>query len=50
MGVVSRDELRALVGQHIGTSDWLTIDQPMIDKFAEATGDHQFIHVDVEKA
>ncbi len=50
MGVVTKDELKALVGSNIGTSDWLTIDQPMIDKFAEATGDHQFIHVDVEKA
>jgi acyl dehydratase len=50
MGVVTQDELKALVGQHIGTSDWLTVDQAMIDKFAEATGDHQFIHVDVEKA
>jgi acyl dehydratase len=50
MGIVTQDELKALVGQHIGTSDWLTIDQAMIDKFAEATGDHQFIHVDVEKA
>ncbi len=50
MGVVTQDELKALVGTNIGTSDWLTIDQPMIDKFAEATGDHQFIHVDVEKA
>jgi acyl dehydratase len=50
MGIVTADELKALVGSNIGTSDWLTIDQPMIDKFAEATGDHQFIHVDVEKA
>ncbi len=50
MGVVTQDELKALVGSNIGTSDWLTIDQAMIDKFAEATGDHQFIHVDVEKA
>ncbi len=50
MGIVTADELRALVGSTIGTSDWLTIDQAMIDKFAEATGDHQFIHVDVEKA
>ncbi len=50
MGVVTQDELRALVGSNIGTSDWLTVDQAMIDKFAEATGDHQFIHVDVEKA
>jgi len=50
MGIVTQDELKALVGSPIGTSDWLTIDQPMIDKFAEATGDHQFIHVDAEKA
>lgn len=50
MGIVTAEELKALVGSNIGTSDWLTIDQPMIDKFAEATGDHQFIHVDVEKA
>ena len=50
MGVVTQGELKALVGSNIGTSDWLTVDQAMIDKFAEATGDHQFIHVDVEKA
>ena len=50
MGIVTQDELKALVGSHIGTSDWLTVDQAMINKFAEATGDHQFIHVDVEKA
>ena len=50
MGVVTADELKGLVGQHIGTSDWLTVDQAMIDKFAEATGDHQFIHVNPEMA
>ena len=50
MAVVTADELKALVGQHIGTSDWLTVDQAMIDKFAEATGDHQFIHVNPEMA
>lgn len=50
MGVVTAEELKALVGSSVGVSDWLTVDQPMIDKFAEATGDHQFIHVDVEKA
>ena len=38
------------IGQELGVSDWVTVDQDMIDKFAEATGDHQFIHVDVEKA
>ncbi len=44
------DELRALVGQHLGYSDWLEITQDRIDQFAEATGDHQWIHVDVERA
>lgn len=38
------------VGKTIGTSDWLVVDQKMIDQFAEATGDHQWIHVDVERA
>lgn len=38
-------DLQARIGQKIGTSEWLLIDQEMIDKFAEATGDHQFIHV-----
>lgn len=38
------------VGKELGTSDWLLIDQPMIDAFAEATGDRQWIHVDTEKA
>ncbi len=44
------DDLSAYVGKEIGVSDWLTVDQGMIDKFAEATGDHQWIHVDVERA
>jgi acyl dehydratase len=38
------------VGQELGPSQWMTVDQPMIDKFADATGDHQWIHVDVERA
>jgi acyl dehydratase len=50
MPTVSIDELKAKVGQPIGTSEWLTVSQEMIDKFADATGDHQFIHVDPEKA
>ena len=50
MATVTTDELQAMVGQSIGTSEWLTVDQAMIDKFAEATGDHQFIHIDSEKA
>ncbi len=44
------DELRAAVGEHLGHSDWHTITQEQIDQFAEATGDHQWIHVDAEKA
>jgi acyl dehydratase len=46
----SLDELRAGVGRHLGWSDWLTIDQDRVDLFAGATGDHQWIHVDVERA
>jgi acyl dehydratase len=38
------------IGRELGPSDWMTVDQAMIDKFAEATGDHQWIHVDVERA
>jgi acyl dehydratase len=38
------------VGRVLGPSEWMTVDQAMIDKFAEATGDHQWIHVDVERA
>ena len=50
MGSVTFDELKAMTGTVVGISEWLTVDQAMIDKFADATGDHQFIHVDVEKA
>ncbi len=44
------DELRAAVGRNLGTSDWLEITQDRVDTFADATGDHQWIHVDVERA
>jgi acyl dehydratase len=44
------DELRAAAGQHLGFSDWLEITQDRVDLFAEATGDHQWIHVDPERA
>ncbi|MER7679139.1 MULTISPECIES: MaoC family dehydratase [unclassified Streptomyces] len=44
------DELRAAVGEQLGYSDWVEIDQKRIDLFAEATGDHQWIHVDPERA
>jgi acyl dehydratase len=43
-------DLEALVGQDLGSSDWITIDQQRIDRFAEATGDHQWIHVDPVRA
>src|ERR1700730_999054 len=43
-------DLAQYVGKEIGVSDWFTIDQAIIDKFAEATRDHQWIHVDVERA
>lgn len=43
-------DLLGLVGRQLGPSEWVTVDQAMIDTFAEATGDHQWIHVDVERA
>jgi acyl dehydratase len=50
MRTASFEELPSLVGQEIGVSDWQVIDQDRINKFADATGDHQWIHVDVERA
>ena len=44
------DELRSLVGEEAGVSDWLTVTQEMIDQFAGLTNDQQWIHVDVERA
>ncbi|RTL66512.1 MAG: MaoC family dehydratase [Pseudonocardiaceae bacterium] len=44
------DELRGAVGEPIGESGWFTVDQSRIDGFADATDDHQWIHVDVDKA
>ena len=44
------DELKALVGQHLGSSDWHEITQERVNLFAEATGDHQWIHVDPVRA
>ncbi|MDP8915977.1 MAG: MaoC family dehydratase [Pseudomonadota bacterium] len=43
-------QLPNLVGQELGVSDWVLVDQERINKFADATGDHQWIHVDVERA
>jgi acyl dehydratase len=44
------DELEKVVGEHLGHSDWHTVTQEKVDQFADATGDHQWIHVDTEKA
>src|SRR5437867_6745496 len=44
------DELLQHIGRELGPSEWITVDQAMIDRFADATGDHQWIHVDVERA
>jgi acyl dehydratase len=46
----SLDELFPLVGQEVALSDWVTVTQEQINLFAQATGDHQWIHVDVERA
>lgn len=43
-------DLQPLVGQELGVSEWMTVTQEQINKFAEATGDHQWIHIDPERA
>ena len=48
--VTSVAELKELIGQEIGLSDWLEITQERVNQFADATGDHQYIHVDPERA
>ena len=52
MGTVfdNPDALSGAVGQHLGYSEWLTVNQDRIDRFADATGDHQWIHVDPDAA
>ncbi len=50
MKTVDYDDLASLAGQEIGISEWVEIDQDRINKFADATGDHQWIHVDVARA
>jgi acyl dehydratase len=47
---VTREELTAMVGRQLGTSDWFLIDQERVDEFADVTLDHQFVHVDPERA
>ena len=48
--IVKPSEIDSVLGTEIGVSDWVTIDQERINKFADATMDHQFIHVDPEQA
>jgi acyl dehydratase len=50
MKEVAYADLASLAGQETGVSDWLEITQERVNQFAEATGDHQWIHVDVERA
>jgi acyl dehydratase len=47
---VTRNELDGLVGQQLGVSDWFLVDQERVNRFADVTLDHQFVHVDVERA
>jgi acyl dehydratase len=50
MRTLTLDELPALVGEELAVGEWMTIDQGRIDRFADATGDHQWIHVDPARA
>ena len=50
MTTMKLDELKASIGTLERTSDWVTVDQDLINMFADATHDHQFIHVDVDRA
>jgi acyl dehydratase len=50
MEAVEFKDLPGLVGQEVGVSDWLQVTQERVNQFADATGDHQWIHVDVERA
>ena len=50
MKTIRPDEINSYIGKEIGVSEWVIIDQEMINKFADATLDHQFIHVDPEQA
>lgn len=48
--IKSIDDAKALIDNEVGLSDWIVVDQHRIDQFAEATADHQWIHVDIERA
>ncbi len=50
MPQVPIEQLKDYIGKELGHSDWLTVDQDRVDRFADCTGDHQFIHIDPERA
>jgi acyl dehydratase len=50
MSTVTPQQMLEMKGEKLGSSEWILVDQEMINKFADATGDHQFIHIDEEKA
>lgn len=50
ISIQTLDQVEALVGSEIGVSGWQEIDQPLVNQFADVTGDHQWIHVDTERA
>ncbi|MEZ0066383.1 acyl dehydratase [Streptacidiphilus sp. MAP12-20] len=50
MGFATLEDLRGAVGTEVGVSPWITIEQAQVDEFASATGDHQWIHTDPERA
>jgi len=50
MKIVKAEDLQAAVGTMLGTSDWITVEQDRVNQFADVTEDHQFIHVDPERA
>jgi len=50
VGTVTQDELSARVGERLGVSDWFLVDQERVNQFADVTLDHQFVHVDIERA
>jgi acyl dehydratase len=50
MREVAYSDLQSVIGQEVGVSDWVEVTQERVNQFADATGDHQWIHVDVERA
>ncbi len=50
MRILQENELKSLIGQEVAVSDWIEVTQERIQQFAEATGDHQWIHLDAERA